>query len=143
MERIMILTEEFDLEEAVKLVSSRNAGGYVIFLGKVRDDGDNRRVLKLIYESYDEMALREMRRIREEALKKFPVVDVLIWHRKGEVPVGGATMLVIAAGAHRREAFDACEWIVNEVKRTVPIWKREVTTDGTFWVEGDRRVPTG
>lgn len=143
MERVMVTSGNFNVDEAVKLVTSREAGGYVAFIGKVRErnEGEPSKVIKLVYESYNEMALKEMEKIREEAMMRFPVKEVLIWHRKGEIPVGGDTMLVIVAAAHRKEAFEACEWVVNEVKRRVPIWKKEITENGEFWVEGERKVP--
>ncbi|CAB49091.1 molybdenum cofactor biosynthesis protein MoaE [Pyrococcus abyssi] len=133
--------EDFNIEEAIALVSSSSTGGIVIFLGKVRDENLGRKVEKLIYEAYDEMAIKEMERIRNEALDRFPIVDALIWHRIGELEVGENTILVVVSAKHRREAFEACAWIVDEVKKRVPVWKREVTDEGEFWIEGDRHVP--
>lgn len=91
------------------------------------------------------MAVKEMERIRREALQKFPILDMLIWHRYGgELEVGQDTILIIASGRHRKEAFEACSWAIDEVKRRVPVWKKEVTDEGTFWIEGgDRIVPEG
>ncbi|ASJ15858.1 molybdenum cofactor biosynthesis protein MoaE [Thermococcus chitonophagus] len=133
--------KDFSLEEAINLVSSPESGGIVMFLGKVRNENHGRKVLKLIYEAYDDMALKEMARIREEAISRFPITDALIWHRVGELEVGENTILVVTAGKHRKEAFDACMWIVNEVKKRVPIWKREVTEEGEFWIEGNKLIP--
>ncbi|AFK21857.1 molybdenum cofactor biosynthesis protein MoaE [Pyrococcus sp. ST04] len=132
---------DFDLEKAIDLVSSEETGGIVVFLGKVRNENMGKRVKKLIYEAYEEMALAEMERIRKEALEKFPIKDALIWHRVGELEIGENTILVVVSAKHRREAFDACVWIVDEVKKRVPIWKREVTEEGEFWIEGDRHIP--
>ncbi|ASJ10629.1 molybdenum cofactor biosynthesis protein MoaE [Thermococcus sp. P6] len=139
--KVRITKEAFDLGEALGYLSVPEAGGYVIFLGRVRNENRGRRVKKLVYEAYPEMALGEMERIREEALKRFPILDILIWHRYGELEVGQDTMLIIASGRHRKEAFDACMWAVEEVKHRVPIWKKEVTDEGTFWIEGDRLIP--
>jgi molybdopterin synthase catalytic subunit len=75
-----------------------------------------------------------------ETLDNYPVDDVLIWHRYGELEVGEDTMLVIVSSPHRREAFEACSWVVNEVKKRVPVWKKEVTDEGTFWIEGDKAI---
>ncbi|WP_297487588.1 molybdenum cofactor biosynthesis protein MoaE [Thermococcus sp.] len=131
----------FDVQAAIERLSNPKAGAYVIFLGRVRGESRGRKVRKLVYEAYEEMALREMERIREEALERFPILDMVIEHRVGELGVGEDTILVVASGVHRREAFDACSWAVDEVKRRVPVWKREVTDEGTFWIEGERSVP--
>ncbi|NJE85414.1 molybdenum cofactor biosynthesis protein MoaE [Thermococcus sp. CX2] len=139
--KVRITTEPFDLNEALSYLLVPEAGGYVFFLGKVRNENHGRRVKKLIYEAYEEMAVKEMERIREEALEKFPIIDILIWHRYGELEVGEDTILIVASGKHRKEAFDACIWAIDEVKRRVPVWKREVTDEGTFWIEGDKVLP--
>ncbi len=138
--KIRLTAGRFDVSEALSAVGSKDAGGYVVFFGRVRSDGD-RGVSKLVYEAYEDMAIREMEGIRRECLRRFPVLDVLIWHRLGEVPVGEETMLIIVSGVHRREAFEACEWVVDEIKKRVPIWKKEVTKRGVFWIEGGRHVP--
>ncbi|ASI99490.1 molybdenum cofactor biosynthesis protein MoaE [Thermococcus celer] len=141
--KVRITEEPFDLNEALSYLLVPEAGGYVFFLGKVRNENHGRRVKKLIYEAYPEMAVKEMERIRREALQKFPILDMLIWHRYGELEVGQDTILIIASGRHRKEAFEACSWAIDEVKRRVPVWKKEVTDEGTFWIEGDRIVPEG
>ncbi|EEB73466.1 molybdenum cofactor biosynthesis protein MoaE [Thermococcus sp. AM4] len=135
--KVRITREAFSVDEAIKLVETDEAGGYVVFLGKVRNENRGRRVLKLIYEAYEEMALKEMEKIRKEALEKFPILDILIWHRVGELEVGEDTILIVASGKHRGEAFDACRWAIDEVKKRVPVWKKEVTEEGTFWIEGE------
>jgi molybdopterin synthase catalytic subunit len=139
--KIAITKEKFDISTALDLIESPESGGYVVFLGKVRNKNKGRQVKKLIYEVYDEMALKEMARIREEALEKFRINDMLIWHRKGELKVGEDTILVIASAPHRKEAFEACIWAVDEVKKRVPVWKKEITNEGEFWIERDKLVP--
>lgn len=139
--RLFKKPEDFDINEAIELVSSPKSGGIVVFLGKVREESHDRRVKKLIYEAYEEMAIEEMKRIRGEALKKFPILDMVIWHRNGELEVGENTILIVAAGKHRKEAFEACIWAVDEVKKRVPIWKKEVTDEGEFWIEGEKAIP--
>jgi len=139
--RLFKKPEDFNINEAIELVSSSKSGGIAAFLGKVREESHGRRVKKLIYEAYEEMAIEEMKRIREEAMKKFPILDMVIWHRYGELEVGENTILIVAAGKHRREAFEACIWAVDEVKKRVPIWKKEVTDEGEFWIEGEKAVP--
>ena len=139
--KVRVTEEPFDLNEALSHLLVPEAGGYVFFLGKVRNENHGRRVKKLVYEAYPEMAEAEMGRIRKEALERFPILDMLIWHRYGELEVGQDTILIIASGKHRKEAFEACSWAIDEVKKRVPVWKKEVTDEGTFWIEGDRVVP--
>ncbi|AJC71565.1 MAG: molybdenum cofactor biosynthesis protein MoaE [Thermococcus sp.] len=141
MAKVKVTSEPFSIDEAIKLIEDPRAGGYVVFLGKVRNENKGRKVIKLIYEAYEEMALQEMKRIRKEALEKFPILDLIIWHRVGELNVGEDTILIVASGSHREEAFKACRWAIDEVKKRVPVWKREVTNEGTFWIEGDRTIP--
>ncbi len=139
--KVKITEEPFDLNGALKHLLVPEAGAYVFFLGKVRNENHGRKVKKLIYEAYPEMAEAEMERIRREALERFPIIDMLIWHRYGELEVGEDTILIIASAGHRREAFEACMWAIDEVKRRVPVWKKEVTEEGTFWIEGDKLIP--
>ncbi|MDI3476075.1 MAG: molybdopterin synthase catalytic subunit [Thermococcaceae archaeon] len=138
--KVMVTQESFDVNRAIELISNPESGAYVVFLGKVRAHNRGRKVERLIYEVYGEMAVSEMAKIREEALRKFPIFDAVIWHRYGDLPVGEDTILVVVSSAHRKEAFEACSWIVDEVKRRVPVWKKEVTEEGEFWIEGDRVV---
>ena len=141
--KVRVAGESFSVDEALSYLSNREAGAYVIFLGKVRERSRGRKVEKLVYEVYEELAIREMEAIRREAIERFGLLDMLIWHRFGELPVGEDTILVIAASPHREEAFKACAWAVDEVKHRVPVWKKEVTAEGTFWIEGDRAIPDG
>ncbi len=138
--KVKLTSKPFDLNEALGHLLVPEAGAYVFFLGKVRSESHGRHVKKLIYEAYPDMAGEEMRRIREEALEKFPIIDMLIWHRYGKLGVGEDTILIIASAGHRKEAFEACSWAIDEVKKRVPVWKKEVTDGGTFWIEGDRIV---
>ncbi|MDK2869759.1 MAG: molybdopterin synthase catalytic subunit [Pyrococcus sp.] len=139
--RLVKKPEDFNLDEAVSLVSNPSVGAIVTFLGKVRNENAGREVLKLIYEAYEEMAEKEMGKIRREALEKFPIFDAVIWHRVGELDISENTILVVVSAKHRKEAFEACSWIVDEVKKRVPVWKREITTKGEFWIEGDKHIP--
>lgn len=139
--KVKLTKEPFSVDGAISLLRVPESGAYVVFLGQVRNESHGRRVEKLIYEAYPEMAEAEMERIRKEALEKFPILDMLIWHRYGELPVGEDTILIVASAKHRKEAFEACSWALDEVKKRVPVWKKEVTDEGTFWIEGDRQVP--
>ncbi|MCD6373414.1 MAG: molybdenum cofactor biosynthesis protein MoaE [Thermococcus sp.] len=139
--KVRVTEDRFSVDEALSYVSCREAGAYVVFLGRVREHSRGKTVKKLVYEVYEEMALNEMEKIRKEALEKFGIIDMLIWHRVGELPVGEDTILVIAVSPHREKAFEACMWAVDEVKHRVPVWKREVTDEGVFWIEGERAIP--
>lgn len=125
--KVRLTKDKFSVDEAISLLRVPESGAYVVFLGQVRNENLGRKVEKLIYEAYPEMAEAEMERIREEALKKFPILDMVIWHRYGELDVGEDTILIVASAKHRKEAFRACEWAIDEVKRRVPVWKKEVT----------------
>jgi molybdopterin synthase catalytic subunit len=110
-------------------------GGVVIFEGIVRDHNDGRRVLRLEYEAYEALALKEGAAILDEAVRDAGVAAAVCVHRLGPLAIGDAAVWVGVASAHRGEAFDACRRIIDEVKRRVPIWKREFYADGTeSWV---------
>ncbi|NOZ92672.1 molybdenum cofactor biosynthesis protein MoaE [bacterium 3DAC] len=110
-------------------------GAWVIFRGVTRADGRYGKTLALEYDAYEPMAIKEMQRIEEEAQKRFKVLFVEIHHRLGRVEVGNESMIVIVGAAHRREAFKAVEWVVDEVKHSVPIFKKEINEEGEFWIE--------
>jgi molybdopterin synthase catalytic subunit len=116
------------------------AGAVVLFEGCARDSHEGRPVALLAYEAFVPMAEAELARLREEAMARFGLVRCLIHHRLGEVPLLEAAVVVAAASAHRREAFEAAAWIMDRIKERVPIWKRERYADGAqTWVEGEDR----
>jgi molybdopterin synthase catalytic subunit len=124
-----------DLGRLVSRVVSPERGGVATFIGVVRNHHDGRSVLRLEYSAYDAMAEAECDRIVTEAERQWPV-HVAVEHRTGQLEVGDAAVMIAAAGAHRHEAFDACRYVIEEVKRRVPIWKREHFEDGTAsWVD--------
>ncbi len=131
MERVAVLEKIPPLEEILRIYDDPNAGASVIFLGRPREDDQ---LEALHYEVYDDMALKELRKIREEALKKFPVREVFIYHAKGRVEVGKVSFVVVVFSKHRKEAFECCSWVVDQVKERVPIWKKEIYKGGK---EGD------
>jgi molybdopterin synthase catalytic subunit len=119
----------------------RRAGAVVVFEGCARDHHQGRGVDLLAYEAFVPMALAELARIREEALARFGLVACAIHHRTGEVPLMEAAVVVGCSSAHRREAFEAVAWIMDAIKASVPIWKREAYRDGgKAWVEGEARA---
>ena len=112
-------------------------GAVLCFLGTTRDHHDGRRVTGLAYEAYEPMALAALVDIERTALERFAIRECRIVHRLGAVPLTEASVAVVVAAAHRGPAFDACRWAMDELKRTVPIWKRETYESGdTGWVEG-------
>lgn len=118
------------------------AGAVVVFEGCARDHHEGRAVTSLAYESFVPMAISELEALRTEAMERFGLVRCLIHHRIGEVPLTEAAVVVVAASAHRREAFEASMWIMDRIKERVPIWKKEhFTQGGEGWVEGQHLVP--
>jgi molybdopterin synthase catalytic subunit len=134
--------------DAVALSPADPASGAVVtFQGTVRAESKREgeapaeplRLVALEYEAYDDMAIAQMRAIRARAIDKFGVTGVVVTHRLGRIPLGEASIAVVVTSAHRAEAFDACRWIVDAVKTDVPIWKKNVWTDGTSqWVDPTR-----
>ena len=116
-----------------------DCGALAVFLGTTRDHHDGRRVVRLAYEAYEPMALAELRRLEREAVERHDIAACRIAHRLGEVPLSEASVAVIVAAGHRGPAFDACRWVMDELKRTVPIWKKEFFAEGGGeWVRGTR-----
>jgi molybdopterin synthase catalytic subunit len=91
----------------------------------------------LVYEAYEPMALQEMRRLGQEARNRFDIAYIGIVHRTGRLEIGETSVVISVGAPHRKAAFEACEWAIRELKRTVPIWKKEVFEDGEVWVEGE------
>jgi molybdopterin synthase catalytic subunit len=112
-------------------------GAVCVFDGIVRDNTRGRQTLHLDYEAYREMALEQMRRLGAEAVAKFGVRDVAMVHRLGRLAVGETSVLIVVASAHRAAAFDACRWLIDTLKKTVPIWKKETFVDGAVWADGE------
>ena len=124
-----------DVGSVVARVSGPGMGGIVTFVGTVRDRARGRSIRHLEYEAYPEMAEREMRKIADEAGRRWPGTRVAIAHREGHLEVGEIAVVVVAAAPHRAEAFAACRFAIDTLKQTVPIWKKEIATDGEFWVD--------
>jgi molybdopterin synthase catalytic subunit len=121
--------------DVVARVAGPGAGGVVSFIGNVRDHARGRSIEYLEYEAYPEMAEREMQKIADEAASRWPGVRIAIAHRVGCLQVGEAAVVIAAAAPHRAEAFEACRYAIDTLKQTVPIWKKEVATDGEYWVD--------
>jgi molybdopterin synthase catalytic subunit len=135
--KVEIVDGVIAVEEIVSALKAGADGALCVFDGIVRDNTRGRRTLHLDYEAYREMALEQMRGIAAEAVAKFGVRDVALVHRLGRLVVGETSVLVVVASAHRGAAFDACRWLIDTLKKTVPIWKKEQFVDGAIWADGE------
>lgn len=135
--RVELNTAVIPLAEALEEIKSGTDGAVCVFDGIVRDNTRGRKTLFLDYEAYEEMALSQMRGLAAEALTKFPIRDVALLHRLGRLEVGETSVLIVVASAHRAAAFDACRWLIDTLKKTVPIWKKEHFADGVVWAAGE------
>lgn len=131
---VALTSDPIDVVAALDYLQSDQAGAVDLFLGVVRDNTQSRPVDHLNYEAYDRMALSEMQKIADEAARRWPVLRCCVIHRKGTLRIGEMAVLIGVATAHRADAFDACRYIIDTIKQTVPIWKKEVFTDGAVWV---------
>jgi molybdopterin synthase catalytic subunit/molybdopterin converting factor small subunit len=129
--------EPIDAETLVAAAKRGDDGAVVVFDGIVRNHSRGRRTLHLDYEAYDEMAAKQMQEMAAEALNRFAVRQATIVHRLGRIEIGETSVLIVVASAHRAQAFEACRWLIDTLKKTVPIWKRETFADGTVWAPGD------
>ncbi|TMD19197.1 MAG: molybdopterin synthase [Chloroflexi bacterium] len=110
-------------------------GALVVFQGIVRSHSRGKQVRALVYEAYGSMATKQMEALADEARRRWPILDLAIVHRIGTLQVGEISVVIAVAASHRGEAFDACEWLIDELKHTVPIWKKEVYTEGEAWID--------
>ncbi len=134
---VRLVREPIDSEAAVKRLQQPSDGAVVIFDGVVRDNTRGRRTLYLDYEAYEAMAQKQMESLAAEARERFAVRGASIMHRVGRLQIGETSVLIVVAAAHRGAAFDACRWIIDTLKKTVPIWKKEYFEDGAVWADGE------
>jgi len=135
--RASIVREKTDPHQIIPPMERPEDGALAMFDGIVRNNSRGRKTLYLEYEAYEQMALKQMEELIEEALKKFPARDARIVHRLGRIEIGESSVFIAVASAHRAAAFDACRWLIDTLKKTVPIWKREVFEDGAVWADGE------
>jgi MoaE-MoaD fusion protein len=136
-----LTNEPIDVGKVARRVVLPECGATVTLDGYAREWTKGKRTLHLIYEAYLSMALSEMRRLGREAHNRFEIAHIGIVHRIGRLEIGETSVVIAVSAPHRRAAFEACEWAIRELKRTVPIWKKEVFEDGEVWVEGEGTVP--
>jgi MoaE-MoaD fusion protein len=134
---VRIVRERIDPEAVVARLKRPEDGAAVIFDGVVRDNTRGRRTLYLDYEAYEAMALKHMEALAAEARTRFGVRAASIVHRLGRLEIGETSVLIVVASAHRAAAFEACRWIIDTLKKTVPIWKKEYFEDGAVWADGE------
>jgi MoaE-MoaD fusion protein len=134
-----LTTDPIDVGAVARRVVMPECGATVTLDGYAREWTKGRRTLYLVYEAYQPMALREMKRLGVQAHEKFDIAHIAIVHRTGRLEIGETSVVISVSAPHRRAAFEACEWAIRELKRTVPIWKKEVFEDGEVWVEGERK----
>lgn len=125
-------------EDIVKKVESPEAGAIAIFDGVVRNNADGKIVLKMEYEANKEMAEKMMKELADESMKKYQILGIAMQHRTGMLEIGESSIIIAVASAHRAEAFDACRYLIDTLKVTLPIWKKEYFEEGPNWVKGTR-----
>jgi len=133
---VRIQNEPFSIEEtcAVVKTASKGIGALVVFVGTGRDISKGAKIRGLDFEHYPGMAEKRLHDIRSRGLENFDIIEMAIVHRTGHIAIGEDIVLIVAASAHRNDAFMACEWAITELKRVTPIWKRETTESGEVWV---------
>ena len=134
---LQLTTAPLDIGKLARQVIPPECGATVTLDGYVRQFTKGRETLYLVYEAYEPMALKEMEKLAAAAREQFEISHVSIVHRLGRLEIGETSVVIAVAAPHRRPAFAACEWLIRELKRTVPIWKKEVYADGEKWVEGE------
>ena len=134
---VALTRDRIDAEKMVAAAKSGEDGAVVVFDGIVRNHTRGRRTLHLDYEAYEEMALRQMRELGLKAQERFGVRQVTMVHRLGRLEIGETSVLIVVASAHRSAAFEACRWLIDTLKQTVPIWKKETFADGAVWAPGE------
>lgn len=136
-----IVRDPIDASAILHAVKYPEDGAVALFDGIVRNNSRGRRTLYLDYTAYESMALSEMKKLAQAALANFSIRDVRIIHRLGRLEIGETSVLIVVASAHRAAAFDAARWIIDTLKKTVPIWKKEFFEDGAVWADGEPFPP--
>jgi MoaE-MoaD fusion protein len=135
--RTAIISVKIQTHDVVEAIKRGSDGAVAVFEGIVRDNSRGRRTRYLDYEAYQPMAQNQLDALVTEASGKFAVRDIRIVHRIGRMEIGETSVLIVVASAHRGAAFDACRWLIDTLKRTVPIWKKEYFEDGAVWADGE------
>jgi MoaE-MoaD fusion protein len=132
-----LIRDHIDTERLIADAKHAEDGAVVVFDGIVRNNTRGRATLYLDYEAYEEMAAKQLRELADAARDRFAVRHVTVVHRLGRLEIGDTSVLIVVASAHRAAAFEACRWLIDTLKKTVPIWKREIFADGVVWAPGE------
>ncbi len=138
---VSLVHSPIDAESILAAVKQGEDGAVVLFDGIVRNNTRGRKTLHLVYEAYEEMALQQMQALAAEAVTRHNIRQVILVHRLGRLEVGETSVLIAVASAHRGQAFEACRWLIDTLKKTVPIWKKEHFVDGAVWADGEPFPP--
>ena len=131
---IKIASEKLNLQECYDFVTHPSCGGIAVFVGTVRNATKNKNVTQLDFSTYKPMAIKEMQKIADLALDKFPIKKIAIHHAEGLLQIEDIPVIISVSSPHRKAAFDACQFAIDTLKETVPIWKKEYFEDGEVWV---------
>lgn len=131
---IRITEDTLDITECLTLAQDLSSGGIATFIGTVRNVTQNKPVIRLEYEGYQPMAVKEIKKIIDQAIELFAVRNIVVHHRIGILFPGDAAVIIVVSDGHRDAVFDACRYIIDTIKKTVPIWKKEIFEDGEEWV---------
>jgi MoaE-MoaD fusion protein len=137
MRHAVIVRAPIDTQHVLFGLKRGEDGAAIVFEGVVRNETRGRKTLYLDYEAYEEMALQQMESLAAQALRQFQIRDIAVIHRLGRLEIGETSVLIAVVAAHRAAAFDACRWLIDTLKRTVPIWKKEYFEDGAVWADGE------
>jgi MoaE-MoaD fusion protein len=135
--RVFLVRQQIDTAAVLESIKRPEDGAVVVFEGVVRNHSRGRRTLYLDYEAYEEMGRRQLEGLAAQACAEIQIRDVAIVHRLGRVQIGETSVLIVVASAHRAAAFEACRWLIDALKKTVPIWKKEYFEDGAIWADGE------
>jgi len=130
---IVITKNKLDTEAIIRSVDDAGAGAVNVFIGTVRNKTSNKSVTRLEYETYDAMAIKEIQKIIDQAKLRWPIIKIAVHHRKGILNIGDAAVVIAVSTPHRKESFETCQFVIDSLKQTVPIWKKEVFKDGAVW----------
>lgn len=131
---IHITSEKLNMQECYDFVQDASCGGIALFVGTVRNKTKGKNVVRLDFSSYKPMAIKELNKIALQAFEKFEITKIAIHHAEGELQIGDIPVIITVSSAHRKAAFDACQYAIDTLKETVPIWKKEHFDDGEVWV---------
>lgn len=134
---VTISKRRLSTQKCINFVKDNEAGGIGIFIGTVRNKKEDKKVKYLFYETYPQMAISEMEKIAKHAIKKWGLKKAIIHHREGKLAIGDTAVIIAVSSTHRREAFEACRYIIETLKKDVPIWKKEVYENGEEWISAN------